>query len=321
MNIIIAENQAGERIDKFLADEMGEYSRSQIQKMIKEGIFSVNGKTMPPHYAIKAGDNIKRIEVKKTAMQKKKTETIKRAESGLLKKIKIIDDAPDYLVVNKPAGLIVHGAKHIKEETLADAIIKKYPEIKKVGDDPKRPGIVHRLDKEASGLMVIAKNQKTFLNLKKQFQKRKVGKEYIALTYGKIERGAGEINFPIRRSALGHKMAALPLTVGREKNLAGREAVTEYEIITRYINYTLLRLIIKTGRTHQIRVHLAAFGHPIVGDDLYSTKKTRDQNKKLMLGRIFLSAVKLSFSDLKKIKKTYKIELPGELKKFLKTVK
>jgi 23S rRNA pseudouridine1911/1915/1917 synthase len=248
----------------------------------------------------------------------------------------IIFENDDYLVINKPAGLAVHGGGNIKEETLADLLLKKYPQIKNVGDDPIRPGIVHRLDKEVSGLMVVAKNQETFSNLKNQFKDRDVNKEYIALVHGKTVNDFGEINFPIKRSSEGYKMAAMPLNTAdllsrrqpkeRDKgNLDGffkaREAITEYTVIKRFVNYTLLQVKIKTGRTHQIRVHFHALGHPLVGDNLYFNKKSKAQNKKINLGRIFLMAAKLSFKDKNKETQSFSLELPQELDDWLKTLK
>ena len=227
----------------------------------------------------------------------------------------------NFLIINKPAGLLVHGADHIKEPTLADQLLKKYPKLAKVGEDPCRPGIVHRLDKQVSGLMAVAKTQTAFDHLKKQFQDRTIIKIYTALVYGKIEKDEDKINFPIQRSSKGHKMAALPFTTKGKLTKEGRQAITEFEIIKKFINYTLLKVKIKTGRTHQIRVHLSAYGHPVVGDNLYSTKKTREKNKKLNLGRIFLTATELSFIDLNEKQQIFKIDLPEELKIFLQQIK
>jgi 23S rRNA pseudouridine1911/1915/1917 synthase len=232
-----------------------------------------------------------------------------------------IYETDNYLIINKPAGLLTHGASHIKDESLSDQILSDYPDIKTVGEDPYRPGIMHRLDKLASGLLVIAKNQTTFSHLKQQFKKRLITKIYTALVYGQIEKDEGEINFPIQRSRKGYKMAALPLTAKGEPTIDGRCAITEFAVEKRYINYTLLKVKIKTGRTHQIRCHLSAYGHPIVGDDLYGTKKTREKNKKLNLDRLFLVARELSFKDLSGEIKIFKIDLPFKLKEFLKTIK
>lgn len=245
---------------------------------------------------------------------------------------KIIFENDGYLIINKPAGLIVHGAPGITEPVLTDWLRTKYPEIGNVGDDPIRPGIVHRLDKEASGLMIIAKNQKTFDYFKKQFQKRRIVKKYLALSHGQISKEEDIISFPIRRSKDGYKMAALPVSSETisDKNKPNnrdrgtlraqdesKEAITEFCVLQRYINYTLLDVKIKTGRTHQIRVHLYAYGHPLVGDPLYWTKKTKVKNEKIKLGRIFLIAYELSFKDSNGEKQKFTIEIPRELQAFL----
>ena len=240
----------------------------------------------------------------------------------------IITETADYLVINKPAGLAVHGGGNLKEATLADWLIARYPKIKTVGDDPARPGLVHRLDKDVSGLMVIAKNNKSFASLKEQFKDREVNKEYIALAHGRIAQDGGTIDFPITRSQGGYKMAAIPANAsdllsrrhprGRDQgNIEGwfksRQALTEFTVLQRFINYTLLRVNIKTGRTHQIRVHLFAYGHPLVGDNLYCTKKTGAKNKKIGLGRVFLVAAHLEFRDLSGKRLNFETGLPDEL--------
>lgn len=248
----------------------------------------------------------------------------------------IIFENNDYLVLNKPAGLIVHGGTGIDEPVLTDWLRERYPEIENVGDDPIRPGIVHRLDKEASGLMIVAKNQKAFDYFKKQFQKRKIVKKYTALTHGKISKDEDLIAFPIKRSKDGYKMAALPVsseTISDKNKPSNRdrgtlraqeeskEAITEFSVLYRYINYTLLDVKIKTGRTHQIRVHFYAYGHPLVGDPLYWTKKTKVKNEKLNLGRIFLVARELNFKDLDGEKQSFTIDLPKDLQSFLDKTK
>lgn len=236
-------------------------------------------------------------------------------------KYKKIFENNNFIIINKPAGLLTHGNDHIKELTLVDQLLKDIPSIAKIGEDPSRPGIMHRLDRNVSGLLAIAKTQDAFDHLKKQFQSRAVKKIYTGLVYGKIEKDEDEINFPILRSAKGYKMAALPLTERGGLNQRGKLAITNFKITKKFINCTLLEIKIKTGRMHQIRVHLAAYGHPLVGDDLYGTKKTREKNKKINLGRIFLAANKLSFLDLDGKKQSFEIDLPDELKTFLKQIK
>ncbi len=243
-------------------------------------------------------------------------------------KVQIIKETNDYLVINKPAGLIVHSGGNLHEKTLVDWLISFYPKIKNIGDDPIRPGLVHRLDKEVSGLMVIAKNQKSFKDLKNQFKNRTIHKEYTALVYGQVSKDSGLIDFSIARSRLGYKMAALPANaaeIANKKNLQNRDqgnidswlksrtALTTFIVKQRFVNYTLLRVNIKTGRTHQIRVHFFALGHPLVGDNLYSTRKTKAKNKKLKLGRIFLVADHLSFDNLQGEKQKFSLPLPQEL--------
>ena len=238
-----------------------------------------------------------------------------------MKKYKTIFNNNEFLIVNKPAGFLTHGSDRIKEETLADQLMADYPELKKIGDDPYRPGIIHRLDRLVSGLLVIARTQASFDNLKTQFQKRTITKKYTALVYGRIDKDEDKINFLIKRSTKGYKMAAIPVTSKGKKTTNGRIAITYFIITKRYINYTLLKVKIKTGRTHQIRCHLAAYSHPLVGDDIYSTKKTRIKNKKLDCQRIFLVADELSFRDLAGRQHKFTVNLPANLKNFLKQIK
>ncbi len=203
--------------------------------------------------------------------------------------IKIIYEDDDILAVNKPAGLLVHGAENSKETTLVDWLIKNYPEIKNVGERPAfgearpdlsgRPGIVHRLDKDTSGILLIAKNQRTFGYLKEQFKNRKIKKKYIALVCGKLNPPTGGeggiIDLPIAKSKSDFRKKT---SVGK---MAGkiREAVTEYKVIKKFPacadrpEYTLVEVFPKTGRTHQIRVHFKSIGHPVVCDKLYGFKK------------------------------------------------
>jgi 23S rRNA pseudouridine1911/1915/1917 synthase len=244
----------------------------------------------------------------------------------------IIFEDNDCLVINKPAGLAVHHGGNIEGETLTDLLVDRYPSIATVGDDPERPGIVHRLDKDVSGLMVVAKNNDSFNNLKMQFQKREINKQYFALVHGKVEKDGDNICFPIKRAKDGYRMAAMPLNTtdllvrrnpkSRDKgNISGlfkaKEAITEFKVIKRFVNYTYLDVKIKTGRTHQIRVHFFAYGHPLVGDTLYFTKKTKVKNDKINLGRVFLMASRLSFTTLAGEKKDFTIKLDSKLEAFL----
>jgi 23S rRNA pseudouridine1911/1915/1917 synthase len=315
MTIKITTKNINNRLDKFLTAELPDFSRSQIQKMIKGGEILVNGKIVAPHYFLKVGDKIevKRAKDKKQTATPKNTkklpETIDHQPLIFDFKSSIVSENDDFLIIEKPAGLAVHPAPGLKESTLIDYVLEKYPKIAKVGEDPGRPGIVHRLDKEVSGLIVIAKNQDAFDHLKEQFQKRKVKKEYQALVYGEIDKDEDTIDFPIGRGLKG-RMAARAKSA-EEK---GKRAATEFQVVKRYTNFTLLKVQIKTGRTHQIRVHLLAYGYPIVGDRIYYIKKIKPAS----LSRPFLHSSVLGFYDLHNQWVEFKSELPEELENYLK---
>lgn len=252
---------------------------------------------------------------------------------------KILYEDPNLLVINKPAGLLVHGiyhhghAKH-NEPTLTDLIAKKYPEIKNVGDVPsQRGGIVHRLDRETSGVMIIARTQAAFEYLKKLFQEKTIKKTYLALVWGKVKDAHGVIDKPI-----SIKDGSVKRTVYKGKMT--REAVTEYEVLkyfsaspfnnlTKLLNgvvdklnefsvLTLLKITPKTGRTHQIRVHLASIGHPIVGDKLYGRKShMSDVMGQMLPPRQFLHAESIEFPLMNGKRITVAADLPDDLANFL----
>jgi len=197
---------------------------------------------------------------------------------------KIIYEDNDILVINKPAGLIVHSA----DESVASWVLKNYPKIKNVGEDPERPGIIHRLDKDTSGILLIAKNQKSFEYLKEQFKNRKIKKTYLVLVCGKLKVESGIIDLSIGKSKSDFRKKTTQKSIGKT-----REAVTEYKVIKRFLEHTLVEVSPKTGRTHQIRVHLKAIGHSVVCDKLYGSKK---QKCPLGLNRHFLHASSLEFN-------------------------
>lgn len=306
------------RLDIHLAQKYPHYSRSHLQKLIKSGAVLVNNKIVTPHYQLKPTDKI--------------TENLTPPEKINLSpdasiKLDIIYEDANYLVVNKPPGLIVHPSESAKSRTLVNALLAYYPPIKNIGDKKSicdfqfaicnhRPGIVHRLDRTVSGLMVVAKTQAAFNNLKLQFQNRKIKKEYTALVYGNVSRDQGEINLAIGRSKKGNKMSAR--TQPKEKDKA---ALTRYRVIKRFKNFTLLKIQTLTGRTHQIRVHLHAIGHPIVNDPLYKSKSVKKEGSGIRHQasgpRLFLHADFLEFRDLNNQPKTFKLTLPKELKNIL----
>ena len=265
----------------------------------------------------KPGDNLTEgavIEIKKA---KPTIETKAKKMAGEVKfDVKIVAVTPDYVVVEKPTGMLAHPTMAGEKNTLANFITKKYPEIKKVGDDPMRPGIVHRLDKEASGLMVIARTQKMFNHLKEQFKNRTIEKEYLALAHEPMARNWDEIDFPISRSETSDRMAAIPVSEASR----GKEAKTEFLVEKNFINFSLIRVKTHTGRMHQIRVHMLAYNHPLVGDPLYFQKKQKkvwDEK----LGRLFLHSTKLGFVDMAGEKLEFNSPLPSTLAEFLKLLK
>lgn len=297
-----------QRLDIFLTAELADISRSQIQKLVKLGQVKVNDKVAEVHHWLKAGDIIEYITSKKTKADPK---TTKRSLE-----IKFEDD--DVVVVDKPSGLLVHPTQRKETDTLIALLLKAYPQLKKF-NDPIRPGLVHRLDKDVSGLMIIALNQKSFAHLKQQFQDRTMDKRYTALVHGKVLKDVGTITTNLQRDKKTGLTKALSAKVAHDELSEGREAVTHYEVKVRFVNYTLLEIKLVTGRTHQIRAHLQSVGHGIVGDTLYVTADIR-KKKKIFLPRPFLHASSLQWQQLDGTTKKCTCPLPSELKKFLATL-
>ena len=224
-----------------------------------------------------------------------------------MQNIKIIFQNGDFIVIDKPTGLAVHGDEHAQEKTLVDFLLEKFPEIRSVGDEPEiRPGIVHRLDKETSGVMVAARNQKTFEYLKNLFKNRQVEKKYVALVFGKLKNKQGKIEGEMGRSRKDFRKQSLvrgKIAVRKE-----RYSLTFYKVLKEFDGCSILEIEPKTGRTHQIRVHLQALGHPIVGDKKYTFKRYR----KVDLPRMFLHAREISFAGLNGKKEKFISPLPAE---------
>ncbi|HRY36574.1 MAG TPA: RluA family pseudouridine synthase [Candidatus Magasanikbacteria bacterium] len=304
------------RLDVLLAEKL-KTSRSQVQKLIENKQISINGIV-----AKKSGENViygNKIEINeiKNLVEPKTSKNTTLVEKKISPNILAVEK--DFLIVDKPSGLLTHNTEK-ENYSLAEFLTKKYPEIKKVGEDSSRPGIIHRLDKEASGLLVVARNQKMFNFLKKQFQERTVDKEYCVLVHGKVSADTGFIDFPLERSKNNERMAAIPKTVRGMENDEGKKSLTEFWVEKKFVNFSLLTVKIHTGRMHQIRAHFLAYDHPVVGDPLYFQKK---QKRKWddELGRLFLHCFKLEFTDLQGNRQKYEIPLPKELTDFLKKLK
>ncbi len=229
--------------------------------------------------------------------------------------LKIIYEDKDLLVIDKPAGIIVFPEGISKAETLIEHLTKQFPELKKVGKSP-RYGIVHRLDKDTSGILLIARDKNSLVHLQKQFKERQVRKKYIALVEGIIKENEGKIKTLLGRSPKNRKKQRVFL-YGEPKSQGKREAETHYRIIERFNNYTLLEIEPKTGRKHQIRCHLAWIHHPIVGDKLYGFKNQSFSS----LNRHFLHANYLKIKLPNGKEKEFESELPSNLKNIIKHLK
>lgn len=293
--------EESERIDKFLAARSG-VSRGRVQAAIKDGVVTVNGKTVTEaDHKIVTGDVV--------VLPEFEADSLKPMDFDL----KIVFEDDDILVIDKPANLVVHpGAGH-KQDTLSNVLIGRYPGIEKVGD-PARPGIVHRLDEDTSGLIVAAKTQAGFDYMKNLFLTRDIEKEYITLVHGVPAKLHDTINAPIERASTHVKMK-----VG-----SGKEAVTEYRVLQTneksegLDQMALLRVKLHTGRTHQIRVHMAHIGHPVVGDQLYGGFFKKPDAE--LINRQFLHAAHLRFKLPDGTLIDLESPLPQELKDFLAKV-
>jgi 23S rRNA pseudouridine1911/1915/1917 synthase len=288
------------RVDKFLATFLTDVSREYVQDLIHNQLVLKNGIIVKkPKELVSRGDI---IEVNTTQLKKQNFTSISQEEkTTLYNKVQVIFEHKDFLIIDKPAGLLVHKTNNPESYSLADIILKQYPEIRGVRDKyqskeaelQERDGIVHRIDKDTSGIIVMARNQKAFEILKQLFQDRQVYKEYICLVRGHLRESHGNITYPIIRSKLDHtKRVAVVNT--KQSGIKERTAHTEYWVEQEYSQGSLLRVVIHTGRTHQIRVHMKAIGHPIIGDILYGGKlEAQDTNP---LSRQFLHAHKMSFT-------------------------
>lgn len=268
MKETVVEMQNG-RLDKVCSEIFSDYSRSQIKQLLNGGNITVNGKTEKAKYKVKSGDVIR--------LEEPETKTLELRPENIPLDIVYEDD--DVIVINKPQGMVVHPAPGHDEHTLVNALLYHCPLSTINGTF--RPGIVHRIDKDTSGLLMVAKNDKAHRSLAKQLKDKTNIREYVALVHGRIAEDEGTINAPIGRSLKDRKKQAVVKD--------GRNAVTHFEVLKRYRDYTFVKCILETGRTHQIRVHMKYIGHPLVGDPLYGPKKTIKGNGQ------FLHAGKLGF--------------------------
>lgn len=308
IDIKVTKEYAGVRLDVFLHAHYLDFSRAWIQKLIKKGHAKINNKKALPSKILKMSDTVWfDLEVP--------PDISLAPDESLGEKIKILFENQNFLIINKPSGISVHPSSTEPKSTVVNWLLYHYPSIKTVGDNLThgniRPGIVHRLDKDTSGVMVIAKDQPTFLWLKKQFQTHQVTKKYMALVDGSPTEESGKIELNIIRSKSDptKNIATLSKTLGRN-------AITYWKILHRYPDHALLEISPKTGRMHQIRVHLKAMGWPVADDKKYGSAKLDPKH----LGRMFLHAEYLSFLTPSREKMSFSAPLPDELAECLRNI-
>lgn len=278
----VIEADATTRLDAFLAGQIESWSRARLQRLIEDGDVLVNGRTSKGSYKLKVNDEIE-------------VDLISPAGSGFAPEdlpLEIIHEDDDLIVVSKPAGMVVHPAAGCSSGTLANALAFHFTQLSSTAG-PIRPGLVHRLDKDTSGLLVVAKNEVVHEDLADQFRAREVFKSYVALVHGVVKEDSGTIDQPIARDPRNRTRMAVVR--------GGRPALSIYRVRRQYNRFALLDVVIKTGRTHQIRVHLSWLKHPVAGDSLYGGGRENSvQDPKLRaalrkLDRQFLHAEQLEF--------------------------
>jgi len=306
--IIVEELSNPVRLDRYLKKEIKDISREKIIHCIKDGKIRIKGKNkIKPSHILKGGEKIL-LEISDFLDSIKKPLLIK--PQSISPEPEILYENENLLVINKPSGIIVHPTiNNITKPSIASWFLQKYPFVFDIGEDRLRPGIVHRLDKETSGVLILAKNNLVFDYLKNLFKARKIKKKYIALVRGEIKKQQGIIDLPLIRS----KKSPIKRKVVIKKD-EGKSALTNYKVLKRYQGYTLLEICPETGRTHQIRVHLASIGFPVVGDKIYGKLK---KSEGLNLSRHFLHAQEIFFVSFNGKPLKIQSPLPGGLKKIL----
>jgi len=269
--------EAGQRLDRYLVSKLTAISRTRAQQLIADGMVLVNGGPSKPGYALRIGDEIQIL----SSRQNKRDSGIKPQSLPL----DVVYEDQVLLIINKAAGMVVHPAPGHHDDTLVNALLARYPDIHWDTAD-QRPGIIHRLDKDTSGLIIVARNIATQAALVEQMKRREIVKRYLALVEGVVALDQGSIDAPIGRDPRHRQQMTITA-------LSSREARTHFRVLERFARHTLLLLELETGRTHQIRVHLKAIGHPIAGDPVYGSGNTI---RGLSLKRQFLHAYQLKFT-------------------------
>lgn len=264
VNIAVSEEQTSERLDKFLSTTEPEWSRTQVQQWVKDGLIEVNGKQVKANYKVQAGDQIK-VEIPDPEALDVEAEPMD---------LDIYYEDADVLVVNKPRGMVVHPAPGHVSGTLVNGLMAHCKDLSGI-NGVMRPGIVHRIDKDTSGLLMVAKNDMAHESLVNQLVAKTVTRKYTAVVHGIIQHDTGTIDAPIGRD----KKDRQSMTVTKEN---AKQAVTHFDVIERFKDFTVVECRLETGRTHQIRVHMKYIGYPLAGDPKYGPRKTVNFNGQLL---------------------------------------
>lgn len=289
-----------QRFDVFVTAQLENIPRKKIQRAIQGGKIKLNGQVAKPKTMVR-GNDLVAVDLK---IEQAMTSPKPQPEIA----IKIAEDHKDFAVIEKPAGISVHPSQHEQSGTVVNWALAQFPQVKNVGEDSTRPGIVHRLDKETSGLLIIAKNLKSFEYFKQLFRERRIKKTYYALCWGNFQKNKGEISTYIGKSPANPLKQAT--SANPAKLINPKEALTSYELELQGKEIGLVKVSPQTGRKHQIRIHLQSIAHPIVGDKLYSIKKFKARNKKFP--HLMLHAQKIEFDFLDGKSYQFKTKLPKE---------
>ena len=264
IDVIVTEEEAFQRIDKYISEKEDDLSRSRVQQLLQEGIVCVNGNACKANYKIKPKDHITAVFCDEIEMEAKPEQM----------DLDIRYEDHDVIVINKPKGMVVHPAVGKQTGTLVNGLLYHCKDLSGI-NGVLRPGIVHRIDKDTTGLLIVAKNDKAHTALSKQLQNKTVNRLYYALVHGVIEHDFGTIDAPIGRDVKDRQKMAVTAT-------NAKDARTHFKVIERFAHYTLVECRLETGRTHQIRVHMQYIKHPVVGDEKYSYRKTMQTQGQLL---------------------------------------
>jgi 23S rRNA pseudouridine1911/1915/1917 synthase len=295
--VIIVAEKGGERIDAYIAVAL-DLSRSNVQKLIENGAVMVNGKPCKSNYKLKAGDNVS-VEIPEPEDLAAEPENIP---------LDIVYEDSDIIVINKPRGMVVHPAAGNYTGTLVNALLYHCDDLSDI-NGVRRPGIVHRIDKDTTGLIAVAKNNSAHISLAEQLQDHTMRRVYYAVVEGIIGENGGTVNAPIGRHDNDRKKMSVNTRVGKP-------AVTHFEVLERLDNCTLVKCKLETGRTHQIRVHMAYIGHPVTGDPVYGTKNNRG-----MSGQALHAGELTLIHPTKNESVTFNAPLPEDFEKLLKRLR